>query len=283
MRPKEDDIAAVRKLRQYIASLDFGNDDLVKAHKDIYTYINQTILAPQSTILNIVPPVDVLAYAAKNILFPTLAQDLMPQLLDVIATVEFYRQRTLAQAKNALEWKGYYKNEGDPKADPKADALSSNEEAFLKQLNVSGESWRTVYVTILCKCCHFDLYHLWIVNPPSMANFMIRFNEYFPFLNKHCTHESPRLLHQTLSPDERGKLSQTGLTICAFCSDLAQWVTDNTRDDEPFWTLFDTEEFKKAFPPPCAARHLVKLICKYLDYVVSIVLKVEGVLRDRRN
>ena len=37
MQPREDDTAAVRKLQQYIASLDFGNGDLVNEHKDIYS------------------------------------------------------------------------------------------------------------------------------------------------------------------------------------------------------------------------------------------------------
>lgn len=37
MQSNEDDLAAVRKLQQYIASLDFGKDDLVEDHKEIYS------------------------------------------------------------------------------------------------------------------------------------------------------------------------------------------------------------------------------------------------------
>lgn len=51
-------------------------------------------------------------------------------------------------------------------------------------------------------------------------------------------------------------------------------------NSEPYWTLFDTDEFQKAFPPPCAAKHLVKLICKYVDYVAHVVLKVDSLLQD---
>ncbi|KAF8629397.1 hypothetical protein AX15_003452 [Amanita polypyramis BW_CC] len=275
MQPRED---VIRELQKYIASLDFGRDDLEQDHKDIYTYIEQTILPPESTILGAVPPVDVLAYAAKNILFPVLAQDLIPELLDVIATVEFYRQRTLTQAKNALEMKSHYKDEDEAKAI----FLNSDEEAFLEHLNVLDDSWRKVYITILRECCHSDLYYLWTTNPPSMADFMIRFNEYFPFLNKYCTHPSPRLLHQTLSTDEQNQLGQTGLAICDLGYNSAQWVTENIREDEPYWTLFDTDEFRKAFPPH-APKHLTKLICRYLDHVASTVQKVDSILQGRRD
>ncbi|KAF8639520.1 hypothetical protein AX17_001425 [Amanita inopinata Kibby_2008] len=276
MQPTEDGAEAVRKLRQYIASLDFKEENLVQNHKDIYTYIEKTILAPQSTILNIVPPIDVLIYAAKNILFPSLAHDLMPQLLDVIATVEFYRHRTLAQADNALVWNQYYKTEDSTGSI----TLTDDEETFLKRLGESSQSWREVYMTILCKCCHFDLYHVWITIPPSMSNFMIHFNEYFPFLNKYCTQPSPRLLHHTLSQDEQRKLGQTGLSICAFGHESAQWVTERAQD-QPHWTLYETAEFHQKFPPPCASKHLVKLICNYLDYVGSIVQKVDDMFRDK--
>ena len=90
---------------------------------------------------------DVLVYTAKNILFPSLAEDLIPQLLDIIAAIEFYRQRALARAKESL--KIHSKNED------KNASFNSDEEAFLKQLDTSDDSWRKVYMTILCKCCHF--------------------------------------------------------------------------------------------------------------------------------
>jgi hypothetical protein len=94
--------------------------------------------------------VDVLVYAAKNILFPSLAEDLIPQLLDIVATVESYRQRALAQAKNLLERQLQDKSE-----DTKTVAFNADEEDFLKRFNTPDDSWRTVYTTILCSCCHF--------------------------------------------------------------------------------------------------------------------------------
>lgn len=93
---------------------------------------------------------DVLVYAAKNILFPSLAEDLIPQLLDIVATVESYHQQALAQAKNVLE-----RQLQDNCEDKKIAAFNTGEKAFLKRLNASGDSWRKVYMTILCNCCHF--------------------------------------------------------------------------------------------------------------------------------
>jgi hypothetical protein len=54
-------------------------------------------------------------------------------------------------------------------------------------------------------------------------------------------------------------------------------------NSEPYWALFDTKEFQVAFPPPCTAKGLVKLICDYLDYVANNVLKVDGLLQDKTN
>ncbi|KAK2464286.1 hypothetical protein APHAL10511_003743 [Amanita phalloides] len=248
MHPKADDLATVRKL---IASLDFANDN-VQHHKDIYTYISETILASQSTILNIEPPVEVLVYVAKKILFPNLAQNMIPQLLDVVANVEFYRQRMQVQAKTALKGKNSHMNEDNSKTI----SLSNDDEVFLEKLEVSSDSWRQVYMTILCKCCHLDLYHLWTASPPSMVDFMVRFNEYFPSLNKHCTHESPRLLHQMLSTDERSKFKQTGLSISEFGYNSAQWVKDNTREESASLhrpsALIDTSNLTANLFGPCS-------------------------------
>ncbi len=66
---------------------------------------------------------------------------------------------------------------------------------------------------------------------------MIRFNEYFPFLNKYCTHESPRLLHRKLSADEQSTFGEIGLAICGFGYTSAQWVMDNAQEELVFPTL----------------------------------------------
>ncbi|KAM6501990.1 hypothetical protein JOM56_001967 [Amanita muscaria] len=264
MQPKEDDIAALYKLQQRIASLDFSRDDLTTDHKDIYNYIEKTIIEPKSTVLEFLPPADVLAYVAKNILFPTFAHKLTPHLLDVIATVEFYRQNIVSQGKKALH---------DRKA---AGGLANDEEAYLRKQVSLDKNWRQVYLTILGECCHYDLYDLWLAYPPSMGTFMIRFNEYFPFLNKYCTHPSPRLFHQTLSKDEQETLGKKGLAVCDFCSNSESWIAERVTD-RAYWTLFQAKEFREMFPPPCTRKKLVKLICSYLDYVVSLQT-IDGML-----
>lgn len=66
---------------------------------------------------------------------------------------------------------------------------------------------------------------------------MVRFNEYFPFLNKYCTHQSPYLLHQTLSADEHAKFGQTGMAICGFAYRSAQWIADNVREELVFFCI----------------------------------------------
>jgi len=201
---------------------------------------------------------------------------LTAHLLDVIATVEFYRQQAVEKAKKIL-------NQPETEGGESTIALTDGEKYYLMEQLTSDQSWRGVYIMILCNCCHYNLYRLWIAEPPSMGAFMIHFNEYFPFLNKYCTHPSPRLFHQSLTQDELKVVGNTGLAICEFSSNSAQWIADNTVNDQPYWNLFQTEEFRKTFAPPCSSRKLVKLVCNYLDYVAVLVRKVDGTVKDNSN
>lgn len=60
------------------------------------------------------------------------------------------------------------------------------------------------------------MYLLWTANPPSITDFLIRFNEYFPFLNKSYDNHSPRLFHFNLTDEETAQLFDTGIKCCDF-------------------------------------------------------------------
>jgi hypothetical protein len=58
------------------------------------------------------------------------------------------------------------------------------------------------------------MYYLWTASPPSMTDFLIRFNEYFPFFNKSYSNDSPRLFHFNLNDEEIARLTDTGVKCC---------------------------------------------------------------------
>jgi hypothetical protein len=73
------------------------------------------------------------------------------------------------------------------------------------------------------------MYNLWTANPPSMTDFLIRFNEYFPFLNRSYDNHSPRLFHFNLTNHEIAQLVDTGLKCCDFAKETVAWAKRKAR------------------------------------------------------
>lgn len=117
-------------------------------------YIEQVVLSPKSPIVKHVPTLPVIVYSIQNILRPRLATRRIPELLDLLATVEFYRGRTLDQARDALTWNDYYT------VNPPTVLLTDQETASLKHIESEMAALRLIYVTILTTCCHLVSTHL---------------------------------------------------------------------------------------------------------------------------
>ncbi|KAG6899425.1 hypothetical protein C0993_010392 [Termitomyces sp. T159_Od127] len=212
------------KLRDLIASV--GNADRTsrQKHKEIYPgYIEREVLSPKSPIIKQVPPLEVVLYAINNILYPTFITRRLPHLLDLLATVEFYRKRTLASSHEATIWSEYYEVQ-DEKA---VYRLSKEDEAYLKELELDNISMRNIYITLISECCQLDMHLLLVAKPPSLTDFLVRFNEYFPHLNKHYDRKSPRLFWSDLSSEEVVQLSKLGVDCCSRVQEIVNWATDH--------------------------------------------------------
>lgn len=196
------------------------------------------MLSPKS--LKHVPTLPVIIYSIKNILYPTLATRRIPELLDLLATAEFYRGRTLDCARHALVWDKHYTKTQNPESFP----LSDEEKSFLNGLEDEMAELRPIYMRILTMCCHLvsipsivmsyptssacqDMYNLWTSSSPSMTDFLIRFNEYFPFLNRSYDNASPRLFHFNLTDEEIAQLIDVGLTCCDFTEETVEWAIES--------------------------------------------------------
>lgn len=68
---------------------------------------------------------------------------------------------------------------------------------------------------------------LLIAKPSSMTDFLVRFNEYFPHLNKHCDRKSPRLFWSDLSSEEIVQLSKLGVDCCSHVQEVVHWATEH--------------------------------------------------------
>ncbi|KAG6872947.1 hypothetical protein C0995_004831 [Termitomyces sp. Mi166 len=210
----------LHKLRDLIASVDVDKTSR-QNHKEIYRFIEREILSPKSPVIKQVPPLEVVIFAINNILCPSFVTQRIPHLLDLLATVEFYRKRTLASSHEATIWNDYYEVQNETTVY----RLSEEDEAYLKGLESDNNSMRIMYITLISECCRLDMHLSLTAKPPSMTDFLIRFNEYFPHLNKRYDKRSPRLFWSDLSSEEVVQLSKLGAECCSRVQEIVKWAT----------------------------------------------------------
>ena len=110
-----------------------GNIDTLLASNE------ETALAPV--------PIIVFIYAIKNILYPNFLIELIPDFLDLLTMVEFYRIRVTEEASNALAWNDFYKNTKD------TCTLEIEDEGFLSHLQDTQDVMRKIFMQIVAECC----------------------------------------------------------------------------------------------------------------------------------
>ena len=124
-----------------------GNIDILLANNE------ETALPP-------VLPIVIFVYAIKNILYPDFLIELIPDLLDLLTMVEFYRIRMTEEASNALAWNDFYKNAQD------ARTLEVEDENFLTHFQDTQDEMRKIFMQIVAECCL-------IVSIPAHATFLL--------------------------------------------------------------------------------------------------------------
>lgn len=103
----------------------------------------------EETALAPVLPIVIFIYAIKNILYPNFLIELIPDFLDLLTMVEFYRIRATEEASTALAWNDYYKNTKDVDAR----TLEVEDEKFLSHLQDTQEVMRKIFMQIVAECC----------------------------------------------------------------------------------------------------------------------------------
>ena len=109
--------------------------------------INTLLASNEDTALAPVLPIVIFIYAIKNILYPNFLIELIPDFLDLLTMVEFYRIRVTEEASNALAWNDFYKNAKD------ARTLEVEDEDFLSHLQETQDDMRKIFMQIVAECC----------------------------------------------------------------------------------------------------------------------------------
>jgi len=260
-------------LRALILNVTFvqGHSEL-ESHKLIYSYIEDHVLSdPPSK--RTVPPLDVIIYAVRNILYPTFLHSDIPALLSLFSIVEQYRLRAVELARNASVWSNYYKAS---KEDLK-DGLTRDEEKVLNRLMKESriQAQRHVYRTLILQCCQLDIYHLWHGQYPCIP---FRLRDYFYDETRQGASQTLKLFRRDLSDKEQEDLHATGQACLKLFQDVSTWLADRaaafrarelSEDDalEESELFSYRQDFTSAFPNPVQETALMASIEWYLDKV----------------
>jgi hypothetical protein len=122
-------------------------------HSDSSANLNRvgnidTLLASNEEIaLAPVPPIVIFIYGINDILYPNFLIDFIPEFLDLLTMIEFYRIRVTEEASNALAWNDFYKNAKDVRT------LEAEDEVFLRHLQDTQDDMRRIFMEIVAECC----------------------------------------------------------------------------------------------------------------------------------
>ena len=115
--------------------------------------IDTLLASNEETALAPVLPVVIFIYAINDILYPDFLIEFIPEFLDLLTMVEFYRIRATEEASNALAWNNFYKNTKD------ARTLEVIDEDFLIHLEDTQDDMRKIFMQIVAECCFIVRYY----------------------------------------------------------------------------------------------------------------------------
>ena len=121
--------------------------------------IDTLLASNEETALAPVLPISIFIYAINAILYPNFLIEFIPEFLDLLTMVEFYRIRVTEEAGNALAWNYFYKDVKD------ARTLEVEDEKFLSHLQDTRDVMREIFMQIVAECC-------FIVSIPILSFFL---------------------------------------------------------------------------------------------------------------
>jgi len=105
-------------------------------------------ILPTRELKTVVPPLQMITYETRKIIYPDLLYNHIPTLLELLYNVELYRLYTVRKAKEAISFDNYYKLEQYD-----GPGLTKEEIETLEDFQAHGEGARGLYIDILKQFC----------------------------------------------------------------------------------------------------------------------------------
>ncbi|KAF8813754.1 hypothetical protein BYT27DRAFT_7157576 [Phlegmacium glaucopus] len=260
----------MESLIEAISRVDFHENEaqeLKSKTQGILTNIDTLLDSNEKTVLPPVLPLVVFVYAIKNIIYPKFLIELIPDFLDLLTMVEFYRIQATEEASTALTWNNFYKTEKGPRT------LEVQDEEFLSHLQDTQEGMRKIFMQIVAECCLIDLHRLWVTE--SHTDFWIRWNRYFNTKEKENTKQFASFHHGLSNADK--DLLRTSATCCAETMHSTLIRAEDCRSTgQSIQDVFNTRSFQDQSMISYDEEKLLHLINYHLNYVHEAVEKLQS-------
>ncbi|KAF7311433.1 hypothetical protein MKEN_01045500 [Mycena kentingensis (nom. inval.)] len=251
------------------------------ANELVSKYVQEHILNhPNKLFHKRVPPLDIIAYAIYRSLVGDGAPhlDSIPDIIDMLATVEFYRRFTLRKTREALQLHAQLLEQS-----PGQTRLNEEREALLRAHGEEDAVLREIYLENIRHLCGFEIYHLWTSNPSRIADTALRLCQYFPELASQYSeyHEQgdapPSFFYRDLSDAERATFVDTGVEVCQFMADTHKWVDTHAPEGALTAVIFQIPEFRATFPCPFNRKNIQQNVRYYVERVEKLVTDLHDI------
>ncbi|KAF9268723.1 hypothetical protein L218DRAFT_954171 [Marasmius fiardii PR-910] len=152
----------IQGLTKLVTSVSFLQDEgngekLVESSKRIYTHLlDNKFLRKVSEGNDRIPPLELLTYAIRDILFPSfLGPCRIPDVLDLLSNVEHYRCVCKEKAGKAVVYDEFYSF-----SDRKAILLSKEERSSLDDIGEQASPLRARFLNLLLNYTQLDIHYL---------------------------------------------------------------------------------------------------------------------------
>ncbi|KAJ7720446.1 hypothetical protein B0H16DRAFT_1474434 [Mycena metata] len=215
-------------------------------------------IAPKSLFENRLPRLNIIVYAIRFLLAWQDSPDFddVPSLLDFATALEIHQKLMIEKVANSTL--------------THHEKLSGENILCWHEYQNSDSNIRAVYTELILQYCEYDIYRLWTSDPPQTADTTLRLCGYFTRLNPlylKAGRHSSRLFHHHLTGEEEKALHEHGVDCCAFVSDSCDWAITHQLPGQTLAEVFQTLQFKAAFPCKVSLSTLRETMDDYMSVV----------------
>lgn len=245
------------------------------AHRTIYDEVAGTAEAVGSGSADIPPAL--LFYAIRNILYPTFILGQIPDLLNVLTTIEGLRQFATKKIGHILALNQLYIER--PPDDREVRVLTTKEIRALASCQAQSESLRKQYFLLLKNLCQAYIHYLW--TSPESCLLAKRLNDFFPGCLEGYSQPSSLRFQMDLSENERAEFGELKEEVSTWMKTILEWEYEREKSGKrqghskaDLGASFK-DDFQVAFPPHVGHADILDVLVTYLTRVEDMINKLE--------